>query len=39
MGRRHEVVSHYRRYRETLRAELGLDPPADVRGLYASLIR
>jgi DNA-binding SARP family transcriptional activator len=38
LGRRHEVVDHYRRYRETLRAELGLDPPAEIRALYARLI-
>ncbi len=38
LGRRHEVVDHYRRYRETLRTELGLDPPAELRSLYARLI-
>ncbi len=38
LGRRHEVVDYYRRYRETLRAELGLDPPVGVRTLYSSLI-
>jgi len=38
LGRRHEVVDHYRRYRGTLRAELGLDPPAELRSLYARLI-
>jgi DNA-binding SARP family transcriptional activator len=38
IGRRYEVVAHYQRYRETLRAELGLDPPAEVRALYARLI-
>ncbi|MBI3360187.1 MAG: hypothetical protein HY023_03660 [Chloroflexi bacterium] len=38
MGRRHEVVEHYQRYRQTLRAELGLDPPAESRALYARLI-
>lgn len=38
IGRRYEVVSHYQRYRETLRSELGLDPPAEVRALYARLI-
>ena len=37
-GRRHEVVDHYRRYRETLRGELGLDPPPEIRSLYARLI-
>jgi DNA-binding SARP family transcriptional activator len=39
MGRRHEVVDYYRRYRETLRAELGLDPPPEMRALYAQLIQ
>ncbi|HEY4720433.1 MAG TPA: BTAD domain-containing putative transcriptional regulator, partial [Anaerolineae bacterium] len=38
MGRRHEVVDYYRRYRDTLRAELGLDPPAEIRALYSRLI-
>lgn len=38
IGRRYEVVAHYQRYRETLRSELGLDPPAEVRALYARLI-
>ena len=38
MGRRHEVVDHYRRYRELLRNELGLDPPSEIRQLYARLI-
>jgi DNA-binding SARP family transcriptional activator len=38
LGRRHEVVDHYRRYRETLRTELGLDPPPETRSLYARLI-
>jgi two-component SAPR family response regulator len=38
LGHRHEVVLHYQRYRETLRAEQGLDPPAEVRQLYARLI-
>ena len=37
-GRRYEVVDHYRRYRETLRTELGLDPPVELRALYARLI-
>jgi len=32
------VVDHYRRYRETLRNELGLDPPNETRSLYARLI-
>jgi DNA-binding SARP family transcriptional activator len=38
LGRRSEVVDHYRRYRETLRADLGLDPPSEIRSLYARLI-
>jgi ATP/maltotriose-dependent transcriptional regulator MalT/DNA-binding SARP family transcriptional activator len=38
LGRRHEMVDHYQRYRETLRAELGLDPPPELRQLYARLI-
>jgi LuxR family maltose regulon positive regulatory protein len=38
LGRRHEMVDHYRRYRETLRTELGLDPPPETRSLYARLI-
>ena len=38
MGRRHEMVDHYRRYREMLRSELGLDPPNDIRQLYGRLI-
>ncbi len=38
LGRRHEVVEHYQRYRELLRRELGLDPPLEVRQLYARLI-
>jgi DNA-binding SARP family transcriptional activator len=38
MGRRYEVVDHYRRYRELLRSELGLDPPNEIRQLYARLI-
>jgi DNA-binding SARP family transcriptional activator len=38
LGRRHEVVDHYRRYRETLRSEMGLDPPPETRSLYARLI-
>ena len=38
LGRRFEVVDHYRRYRETLRTELGLDPPPDIRSLYSTLI-
>jgi len=38
LGRRHEVVNHYRRYRETLRTALGLDPPPEMRALYARLL-
>ncbi|HTP07292.1 MAG TPA: BTAD domain-containing putative transcriptional regulator [Anaerolineae bacterium] len=38
LGRRHEVVDYYRRYRDTLRVELGLDPPPEIRALYARLI-
>ena len=38
LGRRHEVVDYYRRYRDTLQAELGLDPPSEIRALYARLI-
>jgi DNA-binding SARP family transcriptional activator len=38
LGRRHEMVDHYRRYREMLRSELGLDPPEEIRQLYARLI-
>lgn len=37
-GRRHEVVEHYRRYREALRLNLGLDPPPRIMALYARLI-
>jgi DNA-binding SARP family transcriptional activator len=39
LGRRHEVVDHYRRYRQVLRSELGLDPPGEIRQLYARLIQ
>lgn len=38
LGRRHAVVDYYRHYRETLRIELGLDPPPEMRALYARLI-
>jgi DNA-binding SARP family transcriptional activator len=38
IGRRHEVVDHYRRYRERLRTELGLDPPQEIRTLYSRLL-
>jgi two-component SAPR family response regulator len=37
-GLRHEVVNHYRRYRETLRNELGLEPPSKLRALYSRLL-
>ncbi|MBI4770860.1 MAG: hypothetical protein HY784_10745 [Chloroflexi bacterium] len=37
-GRRHEVVDYYRRYRERVRTELGLDPPPEMRALYARLL-
>jgi DNA-binding SARP family transcriptional activator len=39
LGRRSEVVSHYQRYTTLLGSELGLDPPREVRELYARLIR
>jgi len=38
LGRRHEVVDHYRRYREALREDFGLDPPLELRTLYSRLI-
>jgi ATP/maltotriose-dependent transcriptional regulator MalT/DNA-binding SARP family transcriptional activator len=38
MGLRHEVVSHYLNYQDHLRAELGLDPPPEIRALYSRLI-
>jgi DNA-binding SARP family transcriptional activator len=38
VGRRYEVVDHYRRYREMLRTELGLDPPPEMRALYSRLL-
>ncbi len=38
LGRKHEVVDHYQKYVILLRKDLGLDPPADTRSLYASLI-
>ncbi len=38
LGRQHEIVTHYSRYRESLRSELGLDPPPEIRALYAQLI-
>jgi ATP/maltotriose-dependent transcriptional regulator MalT len=37
-GLRHEVVNHYRRYRELLRNELGLEPPSKIRALYSRLL-
>jgi DNA-binding SARP family transcriptional activator/tetratricopeptide (TPR) repeat protein len=39
LGRRSEVVAHYQRYVRLLSEELGLDPPEQVRELYARLIR
>ena len=39
LGRRSEVVAHYQRYTNLLGTELGLDPPREVRELYARLIR
>ena len=39
LGRRSEMVSHYQRYTTLLGSELGLDPPREVRELYARLIR
>ncbi|HLF00644.1 MAG TPA: BTAD domain-containing putative transcriptional regulator, partial [Anaerolineales bacterium] len=38
MGLRHEVVTHYLNYQDHLRAELGLDPPPEIRALYSRLI-
>ncbi|MBI3241230.1 MAG: hypothetical protein HYZ49_02940, partial [Chloroflexi bacterium] len=38
MGRRHAIVDYYRHYREILRAEMGLDPPPEIRALYSRLI-
>jgi DNA-binding SARP family transcriptional activator len=38
LGRRSEVVDHYQRYVRLLADELGLDPPEEVRALYARLI-
>jgi ATP/maltotriose-dependent transcriptional regulator MalT/DNA-binding SARP family transcriptional activator len=38
LGWRHEIVSHYVKYREMMRAELGLDPPLELRNLYSQLI-
>jgi DNA-binding SARP family transcriptional activator len=39
LGRRSEVVTHYQRYTNLLESELGLEPPREVRDLYARLIR
>lgn len=39
LGRRYEVVNHYRRYRDLVRTELGLDPPEDIAQLYGRLIQ
>ncbi len=38
LGWRHEIVSHYAKYREVMRTELGLDPPLELRNLYSQLI-
>jgi len=38
LGSRHLVVDYYMRYRETMRSELGLDPPPEMRALYSRLI-
>jgi len=38
LGRRSELVVHYQRYVRLLSEELGLDPPDEVRELYARLI-
>lgn len=38
MGRRHEVIKHYMDYKEKLRNDLGIDPPPEIRALYARLI-
>jgi two-component SAPR family response regulator len=38
LGRRSEVVAHYQRYVRLLADELGLDPPEELRQLYARLI-
>jgi DNA-binding SARP family transcriptional activator len=39
LGRRHEVSDHYRRYCDLLQRDLGLDPPPELRALYARLIQ
>ena len=38
LGRRSDVVDHYQRYIRLLSSELGLDPPEEIRSLYARLI-
>jgi DNA-binding SARP family transcriptional activator len=38
LGRRSEIITHYQRYIRLLADELGLDPPKNVRDLYARLI-
>jgi LuxR family maltose regulon positive regulatory protein len=38
LGRKHEVVDHYRKYVSQLRDDMGLDPPLEIRALYDSLI-
>jgi ATP/maltotriose-dependent transcriptional regulator MalT/DNA-binding SARP family transcriptional activator len=38
LGRRSDIVEHYQRYMRLLSSELGLDPPEDIRALYARLI-
>ena len=39
LGRVNAVVDHYVRYRERLRTEFGLDPPAHITALYARLLQ
>lgn len=38
LGRRSELVDHYQSYMQLLSDELGLDPPEEVRRMYARLI-
>jgi len=38
LGRRSELVDHYQEYMRRLSEELGLDPPEEVRKMYARLI-
>jgi len=38
LGRRSELVDHYQSYMQLLSVELGLDPPEEVRRMYARLI-